>query len=172
MLAFATFNRTTVNILVASFFALGGAFAITAQAQDVGSWQNTFACGACSSTSDGMNTVTEDAAADAPLLLQAPRGSSIQPTTVPSIHYSWTRHRAAISGVVFAEGQPLPHAKVTVLVTLDGGFDHEETVWADGKGAYGITVRAPSRIASVTVTAPDVCRTGDERDCRLDYNIL
>lgn len=92
-------------------------------------------------------------------------GHEVQPTTTPSVRYSWTHHSVQITGVLNADGKPVAYGKVNVLVVLEGDFSHWQPVWADGNGVYATTIHAPSRIASVSVNAPSACSTGDDDDC-------
>lgn len=92
-------------------------------------------------------------------------GHEVQPTTTPTVRYSWTHHSVQITGVLNADGKPMAYGKVNVLVVLEGDFSHWEPVWADGNGVYATTIHAPSRIASVSVNAPSACSTGDDDDC-------
>lgn len=98
-------------------------------------------------------------------------GHKVQPTTTPTLRYSWTHHSVQITGVLIAEGKPLAHGKVNILVVLGGDFAHWQPVESDGNGAYVTTIKAPSRIASVSVNAPSFCSTGDDSDCYTSYSI-
>jgi hypothetical protein len=188
----SSFNRNTLKLLVAAVFLLGGLQYMDLHAQ-------TYCGGMCGAgaISDGApdDSTTPASAIDSDGWLDWLRGlgatsgpsvqfslageneyargpHNVQPTTLPTVRYSWTHRQAQVSGVVFAEGQPLPRAKVDVVVVLDGGFSRAETVSTDGNGAYAATIPAPSRIASVSVSARNVCSTGDDKDCYANDSIL
>ncbi|KRE90866.1 hypothetical protein ASG87_01635 [Frateuria sp. Soil773] len=173
MLSLSAFDRTTAKLFVAAFFVLGGLKCIDLHAQEASTDSNTPAFANDYQLPDGDSWfsgwgATVGPSVQFPLTVESEyaRGPhNVQPTTLPTLRYSWLHRRVQVSGVVFAEGQTLPRAKVDVVVVLEGGFSRHETVSTDGNGAYAATIQAPSRIASVSVNARNVCSTGDDKDC-------